>query len=112
MVVNHQSVDWNSYFQLIRSECPWAASAWRQGLIDIVEWQGLILPLDHYQARVYVLDHSQGLEALCLSLDHGECEWLFSHPGYGDWATPVPVLIQQNRSELARIRQKLSENNK
>jgi hypothetical protein len=33
-------------------------------------------------------------------------EWLFSYPGYGLYATPVPVLIQQNRQQLNQIRDK------
>lgn len=36
-----------------------------------------------------------------------ECEWLYSYPGYGDYATPVPVLIQQNRSTLTTIRDQM-----
>lgn len=48
------------------------------------------------------------LEALADQLDHGEDEWLFSYPGYGPWATPVPVLIQQNRLQLNQLRQQLT----
>jgi hypothetical protein len=46
------------------------------------------------------------VEALAHGMDHAdtECEWLFSYPGYGEWATPVPVLIQQNRAELNQLR--------
>jgi hypothetical protein len=52
---------------------------------------------------------NETVEALAYALDHGEDEWLFSYPGYGDYATPVPVLIQQNRNELNQLRQKLNE---
>jgi hypothetical protein len=39
-------------------------------------------------------------------LDHGEYEWLFSYPGYGEFATPVGVLIQQDRKVLNDLRTK------
>lgn len=102
---DHQSVDWLSYFKHIRKQCPWSYKAHAQGLIDIVVYTGEILPLGHYQARVYCVDlDDQALEALAEALDHGEDEWLFSYPGYGAWATPQPVLIQQNRKQLNDLR--------
>jgi len=108
-VVNHPSVDWDQYFTSIRAECPWAQKAWSQGLIDIVNYTGEILPLDHYQARVYVVHApNETLEAICHSLNYGADEWLFSYPGYGAWATPMPVLIQQDRSRLATLRSQLA----
>ena len=107
-VRSHQSVDWGAYFKSIRAECPWSYSAWLNGGIDIVNYMGQILPLDDYQARVYlVTDPAMSVEALSQSLDHGQDEWLFSYPGYGEWATPVPVLIQQNRQHLAQLRSRL-----
>lgn len=105
---SHPSVDWAAYFKSIRVECPWSHSAYARGLIDIVQYQGQVIPLGQYQARVYVVDASDSeLEALSCALDHGEDEWLFSYPGYGAWATPVRVLIQQNRAELNQIRKSL-----
>jgi hypothetical protein len=56
-----------------------------------------------------VLDPKQSVEALSAALDHGDDEWLYSFPGYGPFATPVPVLIQQNRKELNDLRSKHSE---
>jgi len=110
VVVNHQSVNWYQYFKSIRVECPWSYSAYLHGQIDIVDYSGDIQPLGKYLARVYVVNQSeQEVEALAQALDHGEDEWLFSYPGYGDWATPVPVLIQQNRQTLADLRSKLNE---
>jgi histidinol-phosphate/aromatic aminotransferase/cobyric acid decarboxylase-like protein len=64
--------------------------------------------LGQYQARVYVVNASESsLEALAQTLDHGEDEWLFSYPGYGKFATPIKILIQQNRAELNQIRKSL-----
>jgi hypothetical protein len=47
---------------------------------------------------------NETVEALAASWDQGEDEWLFSYPGYGDYATPVKVLIQQNRAQLNQLR--------
>jgi hypothetical protein len=108
VVKNHQSVDWDQYFTSIRSECPWALKAWQQGLIDIVTYTGDILPLGPYHARVYMVNApTETVEALCQGLDYGSDAWLFSYPGYGQWATPMPVLIQQDREKLESLRLKL-----
>lgn len=105
---SHQSVNWSDYFKHIRSECPWSYRAHEQGLIDIVDYTGEILPLGKYSARVYRVDlDGPAVEALAEALDYGSDEWLFSYPGYGEWATPMAVLIQQNRQELNQIRAKL-----
>lgn len=105
---SHQSVDWAQYFKSIRTECPWSLSAFQRGLIDIVHWHNEILPLEKYEARVYIIDASdQEVEALAQALDFGEDEWLFSYPTYGEYATPVSVLIQQNRRRLEQLRERL-----
>ena len=60
-----------------------------------------------YQARMYLVDLSdEELEKKAEELDHGEYEWLFSYPGYGEFATPVSVLIQQDRKVLNDLRTK------
>lgn len=106
-------VDWQDYFLKIKDQCPWSYTAWRRGLIDIQPWQGTPIDLGVYDARVYTVDMPNAeLEQLCYNLDEGEYEWLFSYPGYGSWATAVPCLIQQDRQELARIRQNLDKHNK
>jgi hypothetical protein len=50
------------------------------------------------------------VEAMAEELDCQdiESEWLFSYPGYGDYATPVKVLIQQDRARLGKLREQLS----
>lgn len=109
---SHQSVNWYQYFKSIRVECPWSYNAYLKGEIDIVPWDGSVKPLGQCLARVYVVDTDHSVEALAESLDYGEDEWLFSYPGYGDFATPVPVLIQQNRALLAKLRNNLSATHK
>ena len=107
---SHQSVDWYDYFKSIREECPWSYAAYLKGQIDIVEYQGQRIPLGDYQARMYIVsapDSTVTAIAQGLDYDDSECEWLYSYPGYGDYATPVKVLIQQNRSQLKNLRQQL-----
>ena len=56
---------------------------------------------------MYTVDTSnQIVEKMAEELDEGEYEWLFSYPGYGEYATPETVLIQQDRSVLTKLRGK------
>ena len=108
-VRSHQSVDWLAYYRSIAHECPWSLKAFRGGLIDLQVWneQDQIPALAHFHARVWLLDYPNNVieaRAELLDKEDTECEWLFSYPGYGRYATPVPVLIQQNRRQLNQIR--------
>jgi len=108
-VAKAADVNWSDYFKSIRAECPWSYKSWQQGLIDIRDYDGELLPLDHWHARVYVCRVPQDtLEALAFAFDEGECEWLWSFPNDGPYSTPVPVLIQQNREVLRQLREKLT----
>ena len=107
---SHQSVDWGEYFKSIREECPWSYAAWIKGQIDIVEYQGQNLPMGDYQARMYIISAPDStVTAIAEGFNYSDThnEWLYSYPGYGDYATPVSVLIQQPRKQLNEIRQRL-----
>ena len=111
---SHQSVDWLAYFKSIQGECPWSYAAYVKGLIDIVPWHDhKVIPLlDQYQARMWLVDYPNTIiEAMAEELDSLDLqhEWLYSYPGYGDYATPVPVLIQQDRKTLNDLRSKLQD---
>jgi hypothetical protein len=106
---SHLSVDWLAYYRSIAHECPWSLKAYQGGLIDLQTWSEhtTISSLGSFHARVWLLDYPNNVvEAIAEELDSldTECEWLFSYPGYGRYATPVPVLIQQNRRQLNQIR--------
>jgi hypothetical protein len=61
---------------------------------------------------MYIMDQSDAIvEAMAKELDTQDvdCEWLFSYPGYGPFATPVAVLIQQNRKQLNQLRSQLTD---
>ena len=111
---SHQSVNWLEYFESIQQECPWSLRAYKQGAISIESWHDTptLEPLGNYQARMYIVDLPDNIvEAMAQELDCNDqdCEWLFSYPGYGEFATPVKVLIQQNRKQLNALRTRLSE---
>jgi hypothetical protein len=109
---SHQSVNWYDYFKSIREECPWSYAAYLKGKIDIKEYEGVQLPLGDYSARMYIITAPDAtVSAIAEGLDYEdkEYEWLYSYPGYGDYATPVSVIIQQWRAELNAIRNRLSE---
>ena len=107
---SRQSVDWANYFKSIRAECPWSYRAYQQGLIDIVDYRGEVLPLGRYEARIYVINAQETtIEAICAGLNYGQDEWLFSYPGYGPYAAPVGILIQQDRTRLNELRSKLEQ---
>lgn len=108
-VKSRQSVDWGEYFYRIREQCPWSYAAWQHGQIDVVEWAGEVIPLENYQARVYTVASSDEAEYLAEKFDFGDCEWLFSYADYGEFGTPVPVIIQQDRKKLNSLRDKLNE---
>ena len=109
VAANLPSVDWYGYFKSIRRECPWAYQSYLNGNIDIVEYQGRVIPLGNYHARVYVISApNETVEAICAGLNHGSDEWLFSYPGYGEFAAPVSILIQQDRQTLKDLREKLN----
>ncbi len=100
-------VDWSEYFMSIQSVCPWSIQAFQHNLIDITTWQGQAKPLDSKLARIYICKlNSRRLKKLATKLENQdlESEWLWSHPCFREYSTPMPCLIQQNRQHLARIR--------
>lgn len=111
---NLQNVDWCQYFHSIRQQCPWSWRAWQQDQIQVMPWRGShnVDPLGHHwQARVYVCDCSQAHTrrmANRMNQLWPEDEWLWSYPGYGAWATTVPVLIQQSRARLHELRSRIN----
>lgn len=105
------SVDWSEYYDHIQDQCPWSQAAYRRGLIWQGSWRGHPEPLEPFLARVYVVKNTRArlLKRLAQELDQqdSQCEWLWSYPGRGQYATPVPVLIQQDRAKLDQIRSSL-----
>jgi len=107
---NVSKEQWSEYFASIVSVCPWSKSYWKQQKIDIQKWTGEknIKPLGEYVARMYIHKNASG-RILCnihhrLNTVRPYEEWLYSHPQYGGFSTPVPVLIQQDLKILTNAR--------
>jgi hypothetical protein len=108
-----ETVDWPSYFERIIEVCPWAKAYYLAGKIDFGEWQGpeSVPPLGEYVARIWTHTDPaftptdkflQQLGDKQNASREGE-EWLWSNPVMGN-STPVPILIQQCETTLARAR--------
>lgn len=108
------AVNWAAYFESIKTACPWSWSAQKKSLIDIQHWHSQAQDLEHYEARIYTAPNHKPrqLKKITdrLNRDRPLEEWLWSHPKYGHNSTPVPVLIQQDRSRLESIRKNLKNN--
>lgn len=105
-----KEVDWSAYFDSIKESCPWSNIAWAKNKIDIVAWQGRVVDLGDYRARIYTFQTQPRfvLWARMRWLNwRTKDEWLYSHPHNQGLSTPVPCLIQQNALELSQIRSKL-----
>lgn len=102
-----EAVKWEEYFHKIRVVCPWSWAAWKKGLIDFTHYDQGVVDLQGYEARVYLLDRKPRLLKKIetrLNEQRENEEWLHSHPSFGPMATPVPVLIQQDKAHLAMVR--------
>ncbi len=116
-----KEVNWTHYFAHIQNVCPWAYKAYMKD--NILVWEHpekcfktikSLYAVSGYEAFVYVFSDSTPdlLEKLAdqLNSEQQQDEWLWSHQdadsGDGN-STPVPVLIQQNRARLEKLREKL-----
>ena len=109
-----KSVNWDSYFAHIKSVCPWSSKPWREGRIEIGVWAGVVSPLGSLETRIHVCSRNRRrLKKLCerLNASHPSYEWMWSEPAYGEYAAPVPCLIQQDKAKLENIRQKMNYEN-
>lgn len=107
VVEKHQEVNWEAYFQHIKPVCPWSGAAHKKGEIKITEWSGEVEPLGKNQAIVYVCPkyNRRRLKKLHKKIDNSPIyEWLWSEPTNGPNASPVPVLIQQDKRKLFDLR--------
>ena len=106
-----ESVNWKAYFENISDACPWSLEAYKNDEIQFFEGDVAIRGLGKGKANLYILpdidvDH---IYELAEQLDelYFQYEFLWSHPDYtkgGNRATPVPVIIQQDKAELEYLR--------
>tara|TARA_Y100000389_G_scaffold55576_1_gene51427 strand:- start:32962 stop:35007 length:2046 start_codon:yes stop_codon:yes gene_type:complete len=110
MYPEEESTDWEMYFDSIIDLCPWAKSYWKQGKIDVQNWDGTknVTPLGDYIARIWISKDSDldYLHQICkrINIERLNEEWLFSHPDVKNRASPKPILIQQDTETLNQAR--------
>jgi len=108
--VVEEKINWSAYFDHIKPVCPWSTSAWNKGEIKITNWSGTVEDLENNQAIVYVVAgaNRRQLKKLCKKVDKDlRYDWLWSEPSHGPYASPVPVLIQQDSRHLFEARYKV-----
>ena len=101
--VAEEKVDWPAYFNHIKSVCPWAYAAFKKQEIKITQWSGNVEELDNYQAIVYIVPSTnrRRLKKLAKKLNTIiKYEFLWSEPTNGNYASPVHIIIQQDRRKL------------
>ena len=114
-------VDWLKYFHSIKHVCPWSYESYTQGTTKITQFDSNILKLNEQNWRnlpweviVYQLGDDLTLDAIdkfvaIRNESQEKCEYLWSHPSFtkgGNNQTPVPVIIQQDREQLLKLRRK------
>lgn len=114
-------VDWLQYFHSIKNVCPWSYESYTQGTTKITQFDSNILKLNEQNWRnlpweviVYQLGDDLTLDAIdefvaIRNESQEKCEYLWSHPSFtkgGNNQTPVPVIIQQDREQLLKLRRK------
>ena len=116
---------WPKYLQSIQDVCPWSYQAYKEGKLDIREfdmddvifedweWTGQLNAIV-WQNVPYSLND---LEAVVTDLNRESknCIYFFSHPAYTkgkNKQTLVPVIIQQDKEQLTRARRSMKGRNK
>ena len=112
-----KSDKWAEYFAKIRKVCPWSQKAFMKDKILFVETNGTCLntyaklfPHTEYEAFVYKWPTAsvEWLKTMSEGLNEiDDTEWLWSLPSEGGDSTHIPVLIQQDATQLAELREKI-----
>ena len=116
---------WPKYFQSIQDVCPWSYEAYKQGKLDIrdfdidaiihtdVDWTGEWNAVIWQHCPYPVDDMEKVVDDL--NSESKKCIYFFSHPTYTkgrNKQTLVPVIIQQDKKQLADARQQKKGRNK
>jgi hypothetical protein len=116
---NEVEVNWLQYFHSIKKVCPWSYESYTQGTTKITQFDKDILLLNEqnwstlpWEVIVYLTGDDLTLNAIdeivvYRNESQEKCEYLWSHPSFtkgGNNQTPVPVIIQQDRRTLEKLR--------
>lgn len=112
-------VNWLQYFGSIKKVCPWSYQSYLDGTTKITDFNEDFLILNEqnfetlpWEVIIYLLGDDLTLDAIdeyvaFLNKCQDKCEYLWSHPTFtkgGNNNTPVPVIIQQDRTRLKELR--------
>ncbi len=112
-----EEVNWAKYFAKIRGVCPWSYQAYMSDKILVVDYSDTdfktfakLFGHTEHEAFVYKClgRSSEWLNKKCdhLNVLLNHCEWLWSHPEHEGDSTPIPVIIQQDKENLEKLREK------
>ena len=131
--IQPKEVDWLEYYTGIRSVCPWSYRSYVMGGIITIPYSSS--NFDTFATSFNVCESREGVKTDCFvyvcdnkspewleakvkelqSVDkYKESEWLYSTPDDDDEgnATPVPVIIQQRKAELNKLREQVGYHDK
>lgn len=126
--VDQKEVNWLEYYTKIRKVCPWSYKSYTMGSIITIPYNEVTF--NTFATAFSVCKSEAGVQTDCFvyvcegkspqwleakvehlqSVDkYSDSEWLYSTPDDDDEgnATPVPVIIQQQKAQLETLRQKV-----
>tara|TARA_R100000781_G_C4035850_1_gene112215 strand:+ start:234 stop:575 length:342 start_codon:yes stop_codon:yes gene_type:complete len=105
------------YFESITDVCPFSLESFDAGRIPVLKYnpelvESMYHELEHYDAILFKVHTSICRQVLSTTADelsdtYPDAEWFWSHPADGHKSTVVPVLLMQNRENLAKARKTL-----
>jgi len=111
---------WPKYFQSIVDVCPWSYEAYKNGKLDIRDFDIDAIIFEDFDWtgdwNAIVWQHCpysiNDLEAVVndLNKESKNCIYFFSHPYYTkgkNKQTLVPVIIQQDKKQLMQVRKQM-----
>lgn len=116
----NQEVDWFQYLNSIRAVCPHSIESFQRDRIKLVPFLNIftssnwIDDVDEFDALLFIGDNTVSLGLLkklvdYLDIQYPSHEFFYSYPDEGEYSTPVPCLIAQNRATLNRARKEYKE---
>jgi hypothetical protein len=119
--MNSKDINWSKYYEAIKDECPWSSFAYTQGKLLHLDFKSYkhtttqeeMTEQMNLWAIAYINPDKtpDELNDWCeqRNKEQETCTYFFSHPEHdpNGNATPIPMLIQQNRYVLELARDKV-----
>ena len=119
--LKEDNIDWQGYYASIKSVCPWSYKAYMNDNILVIDYSpncfktwSCLFTGTKYEAFVYKMPQvtAEELHTLCDHYnetlgDKYKSEFLWSHNEEGGDSAPVPIIIQQDKAQLEKLRNKI-----